>query len=172
MSYAYVLIDKHSSMEKSKEELAYDFAMEAIERHIKEPNKFDPSKNPDLISFLKYYYVKRLVSNSKLSGRYKYENNFNKVSSKVDVAMASLFDDFDVVESIDVSSIVKQITSTISSDNELTILFKYKYYYDFKRADICKELSISTSEYDNSIKRLRRVVKKILLLNNYEKEKR
>ncbi|MBS2101195.1 hypothetical protein [Carboxylicivirga linearis] len=161
MAYAYVLIGDNNEMEKSRADLAYDYTMEAISKYLSDKSKFDSSRNPDLISFLKYNYLRQIISNGKTSGKYKYEDSYEDVNDSSAISKETFIKDYYLEEHIDVNSIVLQIEETLATDNELLPLFKCKYYEDSKRSEICDDLSISSQEYDNRMKRLRRIVKNI-----------
>lgn len=169
MAYAYVFIGDNTEMGKSKADLAYDYTMEAISRYLNDKSKFDKSKNPDLVSFLKYYYLRQIISNSKNSGRYKYENIPDEISDGSYISLDRFLKEYTIDEQIDVDSIVDIIEETIANDDELIPLFKGRYYTDSKRVELCKDLGITIQEYDNRMKRLRRIVKKITQkANNHE----
>ena len=165
MAYAYVLIGANDQrMARSREELAYDFAVDAITKYLDEPEKFQPSRNPDLIKYLKYYILRQLISNAK-----KKAANINEVvqnDDDVEFDLESVDDlfteEFELNEAIDIASIVVKIEHEIEEDEELYEIFIGRYYHESKRVEICKDLKISTDEYDNRIRRLRRLSRKIL----------
>lgn len=166
MAYAYALIGaSNQRMTRSREELAYDFAVDAITKYLNEPEKFDISRNPDLIKYLKYYILRQLISNAK-----KKAANVNEVVQSDDYdlefdseSIDDLFaEEFELDEAIDVASVVVKIEQELEEDEELYEIFIGRYYHESKRAEICKDLKISTDEYDNRIRRLRRLSRKIL----------
>lgn len=165
MSYAYVLIGaSNQRMARSREELSYDFAIDAITKYLNEPKKFDPSRNPDLINYLKYYILRQLVSNSK-----KKSSNVNEIiqDEREDEYEVENMDDFyakefELDDAIDVATAVAKIEEEISDDEELYEVFIGRYYDESKRGEICKDLNITEDEYDNRIRRLRRISRKIL----------
>ncbi|WP_461643972.1 hypothetical protein [Labilibaculum euxinus] len=161
MAYAYVLIGDNAEMEKSRVELAYDYSMEAITKYLNDKAQFDPSRNPDLVNFLKYYYLRQIISNSKLHGKYKYENAYENIQDISGVSKEAFLKEFNLDEQIDVNTIVLQIEDELAKDEELLPLFNGRYYNDSKRSEICGDLDISLKEYDNRMKRLRRIVKNI-----------
>ncbi len=66
IAFAHSLIGNSSlRLEKNRGELAYDFAMEAIKKHISTPDKFDPRRNIDLVKYLKYNILRQLIYNFK-----------------------------------------------------------------------------------------------------------
>lgn len=161
MSYAYALIGGNTEMGKSKAELAYDYTMEAITKYLSNKAKFDPSRNPDLVNFLKYNYLRQIITNNKLHGKYKYEKAYENIQNSSRAAKETFLKEYHLDEQIDVSTIILQIEEVLSTDEELLPLFNSRYYNDSKRSEICSDLAISLSEYDNRMKRLRRIVKNI-----------
>lgn len=165
MAYAYVLIgDVNQKMARSREELAYDFSIDAITKYLSEPEKFDPSRNPDLIRYLKYYILRQLISNAK-----KKAANVNEVATEEEDyefdsdCVDDLFtEEYELDDSIDTASVVAKIEEAIENDDELYEIFIGRYHHESKRSEICQDLKISTDEYDNRIRRLRRLSKKIL----------
>ncbi|MBI6117963.1 sigma-70 family RNA polymerase sigma factor [Salegentibacter maritimus] len=159
MAYSYVLIgDENLSMAKSRKELAYDFSMEAITRYLNEPNKFDPSRNPDLIKYLKYNLVRQLISNAKNTGFYHYDKT---PSTPEEDYYYTLKSEFKLDEKIDMKKIVSIVEERLTDDVDLFQIFKGRYYEESKRSEICDDLDISLKEYDNRLKRLKRLVKKV-----------
>lgn len=165
MAYAYVLIgDVNQKMARSREELAYDFSIDAITKYLYEPEKFDPSRNPDLIRYLKYYILKQLIFNAK-----KKAANVNEVAPEEEnpeyesTSVDDLFaEGHELDSSIDTALIVAKIEEAIENDDDLYEIFIGRYHNESKRSEICKDLKISTDEYDNRIRRLRRLSQNIL----------
>lgn len=159
MAYAYVLIgDENLSMAKSRKELAYDFAMEAITRYLKQPEKFDPKRNPDLVKYLKYSYVRQFISNAKKTGFYRYDKS---ASTPEEDFYHTLKSEFNWDETLDVNQFVRIVEEKLADDKDLLHLFKGRYHQDSKRSEICEDLNISLKEYDKRLKRLKRLVEKI-----------
>lgn len=159
MAYAYVLIgDENLSMAKSRKELAYDFAMEAITRFLKQPEKFDPTRNPDLVKYLKYSYVRQFISNAKKTGFYRYDKSS---STPEEDFYHTLKSEFNWDEKIDVKQFVSIVEEKLTDDKDLIPIFKGRYHQDSKRSEICDDLNISLKEYDKRLKRLKRLVEKI-----------
>jgi DNA-directed RNA polymerase specialized sigma24 family protein len=161
MAFAYKLIgDNHYLINKSKEEYAYDFTLEAVKRYLQNPSKFDPSRNPDLVLFLKYNILRQLIQNSKLSG---YQSKSVDIEDKEgnNLIEALFLDEYDSDENLDVSIIVSELRKRIEKKRELLDVFELKYYKEFSPSEICETLEISYSEYNNRMKRLRRIFNKL-----------
>lgn len=172
LSYAYALIDTNSIVTDSKKELAYDFAMSAITSYLEDKEKFDPSRNPDLIKYLKYNILKQSIFNYKKSSKNTKEirEEEPEKSNKNSEDLGDFFtNNFDIDDTIDIESVVELIEKEIENDDELLEIFIGRYEMDSKRSEICKDIGITTIEYNNRVRRLRRKVKKIL--NSYQEFK-
>lgn len=167
MAYAYVLIgDENEKMKKSRADLAYDFSMEAISKYLHDKSKFDPSRNPDLVKYLKYNYLRQIISNSKATGNFKYESEPLSFDKDSYISEEKFLTEFKIDEKIDTDKIINNVEEKIADDNELLLIFKGRYYNNSKRSEICSDLKISEKEYDNRIKRLRRIVTKVIQTKN------
>ena len=62
MAFAFSLLG-NKKFTNRRDHLAYDFTMEAITKYLENPEKFDPSRNPDLINYLKYNILRQLITN-------------------------------------------------------------------------------------------------------------
>lgn len=167
MAYAYVLLGNvNPRMARSREELAYDFSIDAITKYLNKPEKFNPSRNPDLIRYLKYNILKQLISNAK-----KKAANVNEVTIEANNgdyeldsdSVNNLFvEEYQLDDNIDIASIVAKIEEAIENDDELYEIFIGRYHHESERREICQDLNISTDEYDNRIRRIRRITRRIL----------
>lgn len=165
MAYAYALIGvSNQRMLRSREELSYDFAIDAITKYLIEPEKFDPSRNPDLIRYLKYNILRQLIFNSKKKAANVNEIVKDEREEEYDFEEVDDFFavEFELDESIDLAMAVATIEEEISGDEELYEIFIGRYYDESKRSEICEDLNISEEEYDNRIRRLRRLSRRIL----------
>lgn len=165
MAYAYALIGvSNQRMLRSREELSYDFAIDAITKYLNEPEKFDPSRNPDLIRYLKYNILRQLIFNAKKKAANLNEIVQEESEDEYDLENVDDFfaEEIELDEAIDVAAVVAKIEEEVSEDEDLYAIFIGRYYDESKRGEICKELDISEEEYDNRIRRLRRLSRKIL----------
>lgn len=158
MAYSHQLLTQQKIRLNDINELAYDFTMKAIMEYLDNKDNFDPSRNPDLIYYLKYNLLRRIISNYKKSG----DNRILTTDSEMENDLYALVDDFPIHESIDVKDIVMKVQKEIQEDTVMSIIFAAKYEEDMKRGEICMEFSIDTIVYDNTMKRLRRIVQKHL----------
>lgn len=163
MAYSYVLIsDDNDKMKRSRTDLSYDYTMEAIKIYLDNPQKFDPKRNPDLINYLKYNILRQLISNGKKSAFYNKEGEFTFDHEGNNDLENLYIDEVDIESEIDIKAKVLYIESQLIEDSELSYLFQLKYHKNSNRSEICKDLNIDNSEYDNRMKRLKRLIRKII----------
>ena len=156
-AFSHKLLSQQKFRYSDRNELASDFAQEAILNYLENTEKFDPARNPDLILYLKYNILQRLISN------YSKSSDNTKVSeySIEDLSITShLIEEIPIDESIDVKDVVQRIQDDIRHDGTMSIIFDARYEENMKRAEICESFSFDTSTFDNAMKRLRRIVEK------------
>ncbi|UXX78608.1 hypothetical protein N7E81_14700 [Reichenbachiella carrageenanivorans] len=160
VAYAYALLD--DDMPKlERAELAKDFAVETITKHLENEGKFDPNRNSNLTWYLKYSILRQLISNFQKSSYKRKQVNLHGQDNE-DAILESLYiEEFDLDGKIDADKILLQIERTIEDDVELLPIFRARYYQDSKRSEICGDLNISPDEYNNRMKRLKRLSKPI-----------
>ena len=163
MAYANKLIgESNLRLSKNKGELAYDMSMEAIKIYLEDQKKFNPSKNPDLVKFIKFYILRSLISNFKeLKGQQNeliYEDDDSN-----GIAVKNKFIEYnDPGISLDLDILIEGINTEISEDEILKELFELRYCKDFSRAEIIEELKITPGEYNNRIRRLDIIRKRVI----------
>ena len=163
MSYAHKLIGNGTlRLSKNKNELAYDFSMEAIKCYLENPDKFDPSRNPDLVKFLKFYILKRLISNFKELKGQQNEVIYEKDDSNGIHVGQSFIKENDIHDLIDLENTIQLIQRELINNHSLLDLFNLRYINNYTRAEVCGELGISNGEYNNQIRRLDTVLKRVI----------
>ena len=167
MAYAYRLIgDGSIRLERSRQDLAYDFTMEAIMRHLENPGKFNPERNPDLVWYLKYYILRQLVSNFKESKGQKQELAYPEHDPDGMHVMDSYIEAYDIHDHIDLEKTIEIIYGMLSNDQPLLELFKLRYLEQYSRAETISELSITSGEYNNRIRRLDTVFNRVVKMQS------
>jgi hypothetical protein len=150
-----------SPLPKGKE--SYDLAIQTILTYLETPDKFDPSRNKDLIKYLKYHILRQLVFNLAKSK----ENAKHLNSEKSTQAFISLLtEDAKLDSKIDMEKVVSLIRKEIEEDLMLSEIFINLYDFESTRKETYTELDISPKDYDNHVRRLRRIISKILKDNN------
>lgn len=167
MAYAYSLIgNSNLRLSKNRQELAKDFAMETIKDYLSSPEKFDPARNKDLVNYLKYNILKRLIFNFKQSKGQKNEEIINDNDPLCDKIVSRFYSVNSISDSIDVKIILKSINDELKSDILLKSVFKLRYLEEYKRTEICSKLQITYGELNNYIRRLDTLLKRVL--ENYK----
>lgn len=162
MTYAHSLIGNGTlRLSKGRDELAYDFAIETIKKHLESPDKFKPERNPDLVPYLKGYILRQLIYNFKKRPTQKnelaYEND-DPIGLEVE---ASFISSNDVHDLIDLQAALELIQKQLHGKSDLLQVFNLRYEMEYTRAEVCEELNISKGEYANRIRRLETVLKKV-----------
>lgn len=163
MAYAHNLIGTSTlRLDKNRNELAYDLSMDAIKTYLENPKNFNPKRNPDLINYLKYYILKQKISNFKKLAGQKNEL-IHEDNDPTGLSVKNRFkEEMDIHESIDLKETVKLIKGELVGDDELKKLFNLRYELDYKRKEVCEELKIQTTQYDNKIRRLETILRRVI----------
>lgn len=161
IAYANALLqDDVSSSEKA--EMAKDFAVEAITKYLEEDSKFDVTRNSNLVWYLKYNILRRLVSNYYKSSYKKKQVRLYGKDDEEDILESLYVKEYDLEGKIDAEKVLSQLETKIEHDSELLSIFKGRYYQNLKRSEICLDLNITPNEYNNRMKRLKRLSKPVL----------
>ncbi len=165
MAYAHKLIgSKTLRLEKNKADLAYDMAMETITKYLQEPKKFDPNRNPDLVWYLKYNILRQLIYNYKISKGQQNELLFEPDDGTGSIVRNSFIQNNEIHDSLDLGITLELILKEISDDPILLELFELRYLKEFEPKEIHQELNITKGEYNNRIRRLDTVRKRVIKL--------
>jgi len=138
-----------------------DYVFEAIGRHLKNPEKHDPSKR-SLIEYLKKHVIRSLVSNDLVSAENKTSSNlFAYENENEDEDDSAPFLDFILPhaevffdQEIDFKEIMCYIESEVKGDTIVENIFLGISGYGLKRAEIMEEFNMTPVEFDNGMRRL------------------
>ena len=158
VSFSHRLLFYQGLRGEELEKSAEDFAMTAILEYLDDKEKFVPSRNPDLILFLKYNILQRLIYNFGKSAK-----QLRNVCFVEEEYYNNLLNEFPFDEQIDVNDVVSKIKKEINGDVIMSTIFSARYEEGMKRSEICEEFEIPNNDYDNAMKRLRRVVEKHII---------
>lgn len=163
MAYAYSLIgNSNLRLSKNRQELAKDFAMESIKDYLSSPEKFDPTRNKDLVKYLKYNILRRLIFNFKESKGQENEEILEENDLSPNKIVNRFYSANRITDSIDIGIILKSIKDELKDDKLLKSVFKLRYIEEYKRSEICAKLKITYGELNNYIRRLDTVLKRVL----------
>jgi RNA polymerase sigma factor (sigma-70 family) len=162
MAFAYSLLG-NKKFTNRRDQLAYDFAMETITKYLENKEKFNPSRNPDLINYLKYNILRQLISNFENSAgirkRVIFEKTNDENETNSEFSLEHLYEEDKYIENnIDEKVFVKKMEQKLKNKSDLKEIFDLLYYKDSKRAEICSDLDIPLSEFDNRYRRLKRLL--------------
>ena len=158
---------KTSFFLKGKE--AHDYVSEAIERYLRNPEKFDKSRG-NLVNYLKLNLIRSMVSNDFESyenknvqnilgsNPFKYEDNN---SNYLDSILPHLDEYFD--EQLDYDKIMTLIEKEIKDDGIVEEIFIGICCEGLKRSEIIEEFGMSENDYDNGYRRLRTIMNKVAI---------
>ena len=135
--------------------------MEAIKRHIENPTKFNPKRNPDIVKYLKFNILRQLVSNFKELKGQSNEIAYNPDDPIGIKVMNSFIEESDVHDAIDARQTIHDIECSIIDDKPLLEIFELRYLKEYSRAETITELGITPGEYNNRIRRLDTVFRRI-----------
>ena len=131
---------------------AKDVAINAIEAVLSGKWNWDSNKS-DLLSYLKFHVVRGMVANLARDPEVKR-------SSDVELSEVNIESEFSQEDEYNSTLVMSQIFDAVKDDqllSEITDLLSQ----GMKRKDVCKELSIDLSTYDNALKRLRTRILKL-----------
>lgn len=162
MAFAYSLLG-NKKFTNRRDQLAYDFAMEAITKYLGNKDKFDPSRNPDLINYLKYHILRQLIFNFNNSAGVKRRVNveivFDEKESNIEYSLEHLHNQDSYIENnLDEKIFILKMERKLKNKPELKEVFDLLCHKNSKRAEICKDLGITVHEFDNRYRRLKRLL--------------
>lgn len=162
MAYAYSLLG-NKQFTNRRDQLSYDFALEAITKYLENKEKFDPTRNPDLINYLKYYIVRQLVSNFKESAgvrrRIILKGLKDKEKGDYEYSIDQLIGKDNLIENnVDLNIFLDRINKKLKNKVKENEIFVLLYCKELKRSEICEQLNIPLKEFDNRSRRMKRLL--------------
>lgn len=142
-----------------------DYVYEAITRYLEKPNLYDPSKGT-LTKFFKYYIIRALVNNDLVSSENRTsqdlaifetdeDDNINYEERHSEL-IETFFD-----EEIDYSDIIQHINTEVANDGIVAKIFKGVTEENLKRREIIEIYKISSTDFDNGMRRLKTILKSV-----------
>lgn len=141
-----------------------DYVYEAIGRYLKHPEKFDASKGT-LINYLKFNIIRSLVSNDLTSAENRCSTDTPLIADSDDEEnyqqliepLLNVFFD----EEIDYQTIMQKVHCAIEDNEILQKIFNGISEENLKRREIMEHYQISEKDFDNGIRRLKTILKKV-----------
>lgn len=145
----------------------HDYVMEAIEKYLLNPEKFDSSKRK-LENYIKMHIIRTLIWNDKSSSENKSSkdilNNLDSGDNEeegnfLDSILPFIEANFD--QQMDYNLIMSEVSEEIKNDTNAEHIFTWVCCAGFKRRDVIQQIGITSGEYDNGMRRLNTVLKNI-----------
>lgn len=152
---------------KGKE--AEDYVHEAVAKYLEKPEQYDPKKGT-LIKFLKYYLLRRLVSNDLKSPDNKLyvdlfgwqeDEGSNEKEIPVDTFLPRISPNFD--DELDYPQILHDIQAQLAQDPVALTVFQLIKRQGYKRREVIQQEQFTEGQFDNAMKKVDRAIKKVAL---------
>ena len=143
----------------------HDYVMDAIEKYLEEPGKFDPTCNRSLVNYLKYHIIRQSISNDSKCAENRTSSDvfrpreYEEDSDFVDLVLPHFEGHFD--DDMDLKEILNKVSEEVRKDPILAKIFEGACKERLKRGEVMKTYELSESEYDNGFKRLSTILKRI-----------
>lgn len=155
----------------------HDYVLDAIEYHLRNPDKYDPSKRT-LVSYLKKHLIRRSISNDSRKAENIKTSEFLNVSHSSDPEDDDLLESFlpyvqaEFVQQMDFDTIMRDIDQAIQSDPVALKIFEGIGKENLKRREIIEIHEMTEETYDNGMKRLKTILKQTVKKYEIEEPKR
>lgn len=172
----YIWFRKNRSDSYLKGKQVHDYVMGAIEKYLREPEKFDASSGRLLLTYLKWHIVRTAVGNDARSTENKIftelptsddsNDGGEDVFSNIDALLPFVVAGFD--EEMDYKKIMAEIAAELQEDEMAKLIFEEVRCNGMDRRDVIRKYNLEDKAYDNGMKRMKTVLKKIAKRYNYE----
>ncbi len=145
----------------------HDYISDAIEKHLRHPEKYDSTTNRSFVNYLKLHIIRTLVGNDARSHENfitddifsitTNDNDENDTQSSLDALLPFAGAFFD--QEIDYQEIISHVKIELSTDEIAGKIFD-GICTGLKRRETIEEHNLSDSQFDNGMKRLNTVLKK------------
>lgn len=158
--------DQTDSYLKGKQ--VHDYVQDALEKYLLEPEKYDPSSGRSLVNYLKWHIIRAAVGNDVRSPENKTSSDIlsrdgtdsdDESVKNIDALLpfvAAFFGD-----ELDFKNIVKDVVGELQQDEVALIIFKEVRCNNVDRRVVIKQYNLKDSDYDNAMKRLKTVLKRV-----------
>jgi hypothetical protein len=143
-----------------------DYVFGAIEAYLSNPQKFDSSKG-SLVDYLNYNLVRSLVSRDSVSAENATSHDVFGIADKkandddsetyLDRTLPYVEALFD--QEIDYKKVMEFVENEAKKDPIVENIFLGLNIFDLKRREIIQEFSMTESDYDNGMRRLKTILK-------------
>lgn len=148
---------------------AHDYVLDAIERYLDDPTKYDPTSGRSLKNYLKKHVLRTLIGNDAKSA----ENRSSYDIFKSDEIDGEFYEKIipsvnAYIESgIDCSKVMIKLRDLLANDKIAESIFESRYIHGQKRSEIIIERGLTEGEYNNGIRRLDTIIEKMSSFYKY-----
>lgn len=153
----------------------HDYVAEAIEKYLREPEKYDPSSGRSLVNYLKWHIIRTSVGNdvrspeNKTSSTLLAGSDFDEdddIYSNVEAFLPFVTASFD--QNADYKQIIEDIENELRGDEMAKLIFEEVRCNGMDRRDVIKKYDVRGTDFDNGMKRMKTVLRKIAKRYSYE----
>lgn len=158
--------DKTDSYLKGKQ--VHDYIQDAIEKYLLEPEKYDPSSGRSLVTYLKWHIIRSAIGNDVRSPENQTSSDI--LSSDSSEGDEDSFKNIDALlpfvaayfgDELDYKNIVKDAEEELQQDDIAMTIFKEVRCQNVDRRVVIQQYNMKESEFDNGMKRLKTVLKRV-----------
>jgi len=172
-AYSWFRKGKTDSYLKGKQ--VHDYVAEAIEKYLRAPEKYDPSSGRSLVTYLKWHIIRSSVGNDVRSPENVTSSTLLSADDSVDdddhfcnieaflPFVAASFD-----QQADYKKILTDIEHELQDDEMAKLIFEEVRCNGMDRRDVIKKHEVTDKDFDNGMKRMKTILKKIAKRYSYE----
>lgn len=180
-AYAHDLMDNFSCFSRSGHgslfagKRAEDYAMEAIEQYLRNPEKYDPSKGTSLLTYLMRHLVRGIIANDVRLKEFKstspmtsfFDDDENDIRELLLPFVEANFDEID-----DYQKLRSFIEERVATDPTVENIFTGLYDHELTRRAVIREFKLTESEFDNGFRRLKTIFRQAVVLYKHLSNKK
>lgn len=140
----------------------HDYAMQAIEMHLRHPEKYDPNSGRSLDNYLKLHLVRSVVWKDTKSAENRTTQHLPVKQEEdgdgelIEALLPWVEENLD--QNLDYENFSSFIEERLIGDSDAEIVYLGLYHFGQKRKDIIKENSMTESTYNNAVRRLDTII--------------
>jgi len=172
-AYSWFRKGKTDSYLKGKQ--IHDYVAEAIEKYLRSPEKYDPSSGRSLVTYLKWHIIRSSVGNdvrsleNMTSSTLISDNDSSDDDDhfcNIEAFLPFVAGSFD--QEADYKKILTDIENELQDDAMAKLIFEEVRCNDMDRRDVIKKYEVTDKDFDNGMKRMKTVLKRIAKRYSYE----
>jgi len=153
----------------------HDYVAEAIEKYLRSPEKYDPSSGRSLVTYLKWHIIRSSVGNDvrsaeNITSSAILSNNDSGEDGDPFCTIEALlpFVEAGFDQQIDYKKVLTDIENELQNDEVAKMIFEEVRCNGMDRRDVIKKYEVTDKDFDNGMKRMKTVLRKIAKRYSYE----